>query len=286
MFYITEKLKHILSFICITKNKTMNITGFPDTALNQLFPRMKRRFLLAAWRTWKYPPLPPLTLRHISANHLSLRKIVGFLDTETAEKVCKLWKRVKEQQIPSVRFLRGASGFGIEHVTLSYPGLERIEINERLWNQFDDDDTDVIANNCRYLKKINIANCGRITSVANLVRKCPELTYIKVRGCYQLTDDSMKDIANNCPELTDIDTAFCNEISDIGVISIAEKCPNLTAVNFDGCSKITDTAIHVITEKCPKLKTIEFKGCGNISMNTIANISNKCQDVSDLSYVL
>jgi len=253
-----------------------------------------------------------LTPHHIFANQISFRNIVGFLDTETAIKVSKFWKRVKTQQIVSVRFLRGASGFGIEHVTLNYPGLERIAINEKLWRHIDDEDIDVIANNCRQLKKIDIANCGCITSLNNLTRKCPELNYIKARGCYQLDDDSMKDIANNCYELKHIDVAYCPEITDVGVVSVVDKCPNLTAINISGCSKITDSAIIAIAEMCPdltgisladciqvsdaavkklseqceKLKFIYLRGCGNMSPYTIANVSNKCKGITELSYTM
>jgi len=237
---------------------------------------------------------------------------VGFLDTETATKVSKLWKRVKTQQIVSVRFLQGASGFGIERVTLSYPGLERIVINEKLWTHIDDEDIDVIANNCRQLKKIDIGNCVKLTSISNLTRKCQELNYIKARGCYQFTDDSMKDIANNCTELKHIDVAYCSNITDAGVVSVVDNCPNLTAINISGCSKITDSAIIAIAEMCPditsisladciqvsdaavkklseqceKLKFIYLRGCGNMSPYTIANVSNKCKGITELSYTM
>ena len=269
-------MKHIQSFICITKNKTM------------------------------------LNIDNIISNHISFRKIVGFLDTETAINVCNRWRRIKTQQIASVRFLQGASGLGIERVTLNYPGLERIVIHDKLWNKFDDEDIAVIANNCRQLKKIDIANCGRITSLNNLVRKCPELTYIKARGCYQLTDDSLKDIANNCSELKHIDVAYCPEITDDGLVSIVDKCSNINAINVSGCNKITDSAIVAIAEECPYLTTIsladcilvtdaaikklgnqceklEFiylRGCCNISPHTIESITNKCKGISELSYTM
>lgn len=253
-----------------------------------------------------------LTTQDIFANHISFRNIVGFLDTETATKVSKLWKRVKTQQIVSVTFLQDASRFGIERVVLSHPGLERIVINEKLWRHIDDEDIDVIANNCRQLKKIDIANCVNITSVSNLTRKCQKLNYIKARGCYQFTDDSMKDIANNCTELKHIDVAYCPEITDVGVVSVVDKCPNLTAINISGCSKITDSAIIAIAEMCPdltsisladciqvsdaavkklseqceKLKFIYLRGCGNMSPYTIANVSNKCKGITELSYTM
>ena len=253
-----------------------------------------------------------LTTSDIFANHISFRKIVGFLDTETAVKVSKLWKHVKKQQVVSVRFLKGACGFGIERVTLNYPGIERITLHKKLLDYFDNKDVDIIANNCRQLKKIDISKCENITSITNLTRNCQELTYIKARGCYQLNDDSMKDIANNCYELEHIDVAYCPDITDAGVVSVVDNCPNLTAINISGCGKITDRAIIAIAELCPditsisladcfqvsdaavkklsdqckKLKFIYLRGCCNMSPETIASVTKKCIGVSELSYTM
>lgn len=253
-----------------------------------------------------------LTLDNIISNHLSFRNIVKFLDTETTLRVSKFWARVKTDQIASVRFLRGASGFGIELVTRSYPGIERIVIDEKLWHYLRDEDIEVIANNCRQLKKIDIANCGDITNLSNLTRKCEELTDIKARGCYQLTDDSMKDIANNCSALKHLDVAYCDEITDIGVVSLVDKCPTLTAINVSGCNRITDSAILAIAEDCPNLttlslaecirvtdpvveklankcellKSIYLRGCTNMSTTTIATITEKCKGITKLSYTM
>ena len=274
--YITEKLKYNCILICIAQKNTM------------------------------------LTIDNIISNHLSFRNIVKFLDIETTLCVSKFWARVKTQQIASVRFLQGADGVGIECVTRSYPGLERITINKQLWRHIDDEDIEVIANNCRQLKQIDIANCGQITSVSTLVRKCEELTHIKARGCYQLTDDSMKDIANNCSELKHLDVAYCNEITDIGVVSIVDNCPTLTAINVSGCNRITDSAILAIADECPNLttlsladcirvtdpaveklankcellKSIYLRGCTNMSSKTIATITEKCKGITQLSYTM
>jgi len=206
-----------------------------------------------------------LTIDNIISNHLSLRNIVGFLDRETALRVSKLWARVKTQQIASVRFREGASGFGIERVTLRYTGIERITINEKLWRHIDDEDIEVIANNCRQLKKIDIAGCGQITSVSALARKCPELKYIKMRGCHQITDDSLKAIANNCPELTHFDVSYCQNITDVGVISVVTKCPNLTNIELTECREITNNTILAIGERSHNLAIISYYGCGLIT---------------------
>jgi len=48
-----------------------------------------------------------LTIDNIISNHLSLRNIVGLLDTETTLRVSKLWPCVKTQQIASVCFHEG-----------------------------------------------------------------------------------------------------------------------------------------------------------------------------------
>ena len=186
-----------------------------------------------------------LTIDNIISNHLSLRNIVGFLDKETTLRLSKLWARVKTQQIASVRFLEGASGFGIERVTLRCPGIERIAINETLCRHIDDEDIEVIASNCRQLKQIDIAGCGEITSVSTLARKCQELKYIKMRGCHQITDDSLKAIANNCHELTHFDVSYWQNITD-GVLSVVSKCPNLTNIELTECREITNNTILAI----------------------------------------
>ena len=229
-----------------------------------------------------------LTIDNIISNHLSFRNIVKFLDTETTLRVSKFWARVKTDQIASVRFLQGASGVGIDYVTRRYPGLECIVIDENLWDDLCDEDIEVIANSCRQLKKIDITNCRDITNLSNLTRKCEELAYIKARGCYQLTDDSMKDIANNCSALKHLDVAYCNEITDIGVVCLVDKCPMLTAINLSGCNRITDSAIHAIAEECPNLTTLSLAECINVNMSTksIVTITGKCKDITHLSYTM
>ena len=81
---------------------------------------------------------------------------------------------------------------------------------------------------------------------------------LKERGCSQITDNDLKQLAQDCPNLTTIDLFGCDKITDDAVKHLAQGCPNLTTINLWWCSKITDDAVKHLAQGCPNLTSINL----------------------------
>jgi hypothetical protein len=114
--------------------------------------------------------------------------------------------------------------------------------------------------------------------VLRLAHNCPKLTKIFIRGCNDLTDDSIEEITK-CPMLTSIDIKFCNNLTNESLVFIANNCPNLTAFQMSYNPHITNEYVVNLTEKCPLLNSCICNSCENLTDRSVTAILQNCPNI-------
>merc|ERR1712166_1337714 len=96
-----------------------------------------------------------------------------------------------------------------------------------------------------------------------LADRCPALTDVDLRNCWNLTDAAIIALAKRCPALTNVSVSWCNNLTDAAIIGLAERCPALTRISVSSCRNLTDAAIVALVECCPALTRIDVMYCTN-----------------------
>ena len=71
----------------------------------------------------------------------------------------------------------------------------------------------------------------------------------------------MFELAKLGPNLRYLSVAKCDQISDSGIQQIARLCYKLRYLNVRGCEAISDNAINVIARSCMRLKSLDIGKC-------------------------
>ncbi len=116
--------------------------------------------------------------------------------------------------------------------------------------------------------------------VIRLARSCPKLTGIFIRGCHDLTDESIEELSIGCPMLKSIDIKFCNNLTNKSLVSIANNCPNLTVFQMSYNPHITNEYVVNLTEKCPLLISCICNSCENLTDRSVTAILQNCPNIS------
>ncbi|CAG8810895.1 10856_t:CDS:2, partial [Racocetra fulgida] len=86
-------------------------------------------------------------------------------------------------------------------------------------------------------------------------RLYPNLEYIDLSGCKNITDVSICDIAHYCQKLEHFDISSC-DISDLAIEKIATSSNNLKFLNIQLCGGISENAVKKLNSNI-KVKGID-----------------------------
>ena len=116
--------------------------------------------------------------------------------------------------------------------------------------------------------------------VIALLQRFTRATYIDLRGCTRLTDQSIEAIAEPCPHLIRLDVWGCGNLTDAAIIEVANKCLMLAHLDVGYCRNLTDLAIIEVANKCPMLAQLVVSGCENLTDAALYDIKARLPDLS------
>lgn len=194
-----------------------------------------------------------------------------------------------------------------------------LEVLEVL-NGIGDDGLDVVANNCKKLRRLRVESGDRefqqgyVTQrgVISIARCCQNLEYIALYVS-DINNAALKAMGEGCPKLKDfrvvlLDDKFEQDSPlDLGVRALLVRCPDLTRIALylkpgsltdKGMSYIgkfgcklkwallgligeTDAGFSWLADGCPKLERLEMRDC----VFTEAGISRAVMKMDSLKYV-
>ncbi|KAI8150292.1 hypothetical protein BJV82DRAFT_504137 [Fennellomyces sp. T-0311] len=106
-----------------------------------------------------------------------------------------------------------------------------------------------VARHCTRIEHMDLYICDHVkdSTLLPFIRH-GRLTHLSLAGCYQVTDESIVELAHHCRQLQHLDLRACGQISDISISAIATHCPTLKHLNI---GRVRDR--HRITVQSIKL---------------------------------
>jgi len=111
------------------------------------------------------------------------------------------------------------------------------------------------------LKEINLAYTS-ITDlgVRHLVKNCPHLTTISLKGC-NVTDLALSMLAQNCKFVAVLNVSECKQLTDYAIRIVAQESKaNLLQLDLTDCPQIAGSIFPFLTFYCPNLRCLRIRG--------------------------
>ncbi|KAI8570336.1 hypothetical protein RHMOL_Rhmol01G0026700 [Rhododendron molle] len=97
-----------------------------------------------------------------------------------------------------------------------------------------------VSKRCPAITQLNIDG---LTQVSDVLRRYSDnsvvnLKTLNARGTH-INDEGLAMIGNRCPNLQYLDIGFCKEVTDKGVMEVVTNCQRLRDINLIGCEKLS-----------------------------------------------
>lgn len=142
--------------------------------------------------------------------------------------------------------------------------LDREAYSESSVFDFDDDGLCIVGSACIHLDVLNLNGRSRVgdVEVRSLVRSFMNLNFLSLKGCVNVTDESLKTIGEaNRLETLELDGCFL--ITDLGLEFLAngnvKNC--LRHLFLSECNRISDDGIHHLKQMVG-LEYLDLSKCG------------------------
>lgn len=113
-----------------------------------------------------------------------------------------------------------------------------------------------VANGCKMFS---------VEVVAEIAACCPSLHNLRLAGMKDVDDQLLTAVAENCHHLASINIKGCGQVTDVGVCELARMCP-LEEVVVSGVSSLTDRSVFALANCCTStLKELWVSGCSMIT---------------------
>ncbi|KAL0697415.1 hypothetical protein Bca4012_053537 [Brassica carinata] len=181
-----------------------------------------------------------------------LHRLGGIDILETAQRVCRSWRRVCKDPL--------------------------------MWRKIDMRDPGHRGYSCHVsskLRSLKLTYCYQIASegLREILAKLPLLEVLETSYC-ALSAESLKVIGKSCPNLKSFGKN-CegyrrprNESDDVA-LAIAETMPGLTRLQLFG-NRLTDVGLNAILDGCPNLEYLDLRQCFNVSL--VGDLEKRCSE--------
>ena len=173
--------------------------------------------------------------------------------------VCKMWRKVADSQVYSVRVNGEFSELSSE--------AELFELVD-------------FVSRCVNLRKLTFRNVDLLKDehIQKLLRRShatnrDDLRALSLGGCRLLTDGGVRAMGW-LPGLKELNLAS-TDISDASLTSIAENCPNLRILNVYACQGVSADGFVALASKLDKLSSINIRGT-NLNKHALLTIRTEC----------
>ncbi|XP_044010002.1 F-box/LRR-repeat protein 2-like [Aphidius gifuensis] len=137
-----------------------------------------------------------------------------------------------------------------------------------------------IANNCKNLKSLEIADCKAITEKALVaLTKLENLQKLDV-SFLDITDSFISKLKG----LKELDCAHCKKLTEAGIIQFIKNNPDLEEISVDeilGCNEVPFAVLDELS-KLQYLEHLNLCGLLNLRSGTITAIANNCKYLKSL----
>ncbi|XP_005863050.2 PREDICTED: F-box/LRR-repeat protein 13 [Myotis brandtii] len=132
------------------------------------------------------------------------------------------------------------------------------------------------------LRELNLCNCTQVgdASILRLAERCPNLNYLSLRNCEQLTDSGVEYIIN-IYSLISLDLSGTN-ISNKG-LSTLSRHKKLKELSLSECYEFTNYGIQVFCRVSQILEQLDVSYCTQLSDEFITTLSIYCLNLTFLS---
>ncbi|KAG2260656.1 hypothetical protein Bca4012_008659 [Brassica carinata] len=213
-----------------------------------------------------------------------LHRLGAIEVVETAQKVCRSWRRVcKDPSMWRRIDMRNLGDLGdtyYEKLCRHAVDLSRGELVEiNLCHFATDSLLSYIADSSSNLRSLKVAMCYEITSegLTEAVSKLPLLEDLEVSYC-SVSGESLKAIGKSCPNLKTLKKNCVgykrprDECDDVA-LATAETMPGLRHLQLFG-DRLTDAGLNAILDGCPNLEHLDLRQCFNL--NLVGDLEKRC----------
>ncbi|XP_006775010.1 PREDICTED: F-box/LRR-repeat protein 13 [Myotis davidii] len=151
------------------------------------------------------------------------------------------------------------------------------------------------------LRELNLSNCIQVgdASILRLAERCPNLNYLSLRNCEQLTDSGVEYIINiyslisldlsgtyvsnkglstlsRHKKLKELSLSECYEFTNYGIQVFCRVSQILEQLDVSYCTQLSDEFITTLSIYCLNLTFLSIAGCTQITDSAVEVLSAKC----------
>ena len=106
---------------------------------------------------------------------------------------------------------------------------------------------------------------SRVSGCDILLLETMDLVHLDLRGCCNVTDEGVMNIAKRCRKLEGIVFGDCRNptFGDAGVTALSHGCGQLRSSDLRDCSNMTDAGVITLSHRCGQLLSIDLTRCRN-----------------------
>mmetsp|Transcript_12278 Transcript_12278/g.26306 ORF Transcript_12278/g.26306 Transcript_12278/m.26306 type:complete len:510 (-) Transcript_12278:720-2249(-) len=126
------------------------------------------------------------------------------------------------------------------------------------------------------LRVLELRGCRDLNEVAlcEIANTCPHLEELCLDGCDGVTDFVLGALGNSLCQLEKLSVRRCDRVTDLGVGNLVAHSKGLTFLDLSGCTKITNRSIQSLAS-LEQLETLLMFCCSSISDGAFSNVTGR-----------
>jgi hypothetical protein len=106
------------------------------------------------------------------------------------------------------------------------------------------------------------------------------LQKLDLGGCWEVSDDDLKNISDSCPSLTILSLSNCWKISDVGITYVAKSCVNLKELDLSYCGQLSCSGL--LDHNWSQMEKFNFSFCKQLGDEHLEAILRKTSKIRSL----
>ncbi|KAE9462601.1 hypothetical protein C3L33_05514, partial [Rhododendron williamsianum] len=156
--------------------------------------------------------------------------------------------------------------FSPDHLHKNYR-LRHLDISDNMW--MNDTTLKNFGQVCPNLQFLNVCRCRQLTNfgIGEVLRGCPEIRQLNI-NCLEVSDIFGRYSDHSVVNLKTLN-AWGTQINDKGMAMIGNGCQNLQYLDIGYCHEVTEKGVMEVVRNCSRLRDINLIGCKKLSTNVL-----------------